>query len=49
MPQALSSLIGKEVDIEIVRKYTEGYEEPFCKVSKIKPRGFLVQDLEEAA
>ena len=48
IPQALSLLVNKEVDIETFHKYTEGYEEPLCKVIKIKPRGTLVHDLAEA-
>ena len=49
IPDTLTSMVGKRLDIEIAHQYTDGYDEPLCKVIKLKPSGALVKDLVEAA
>jgi len=49
IPEALSLLVDKEVDIEIEHHRGKNHDEPFCLVAQVRNRGVLIEQIREAA
>lgn len=49
IPEALTLLLGRGVDIEISHYCGKNHDEPFCLVTKVRNRGGLIERIKDPA
>lgn len=49
IPEALSLLVGKNVDIEIEHHRGKNHDEPYCLVTQVRNLGVLIEAMRDAA